>query len=73
MGLCPISIPAGVQVGVHIRHLGLNKLELSYGCPKLLSLVRIVKGGVAAGLHDTCAIFNILILILGTVPKQMQT
>ena len=46
--------PTRVEVGVHVRHFGLYQLELPDGNTKLFPLVGVVKGRVAAGLHDPC-------------------
>ena len=64
---CPV--PADVEIGVHVRHLGLDELELPNGCPKLLALMGIVKCCVTTGLHDACIkqIFYIAFGIWSTV------
>jgi len=44
---------AGRKCSMHVGHLGLNQLKLTYSGSKLAPLVCILKGGVAASLHES--------------------
>ena len=44
--------PAGVQGGVHVRHLALQQLELPDPLTELFPGVGVVEGGITSRLHD---------------------